>query len=100
MLFVSYLELYLNELQRLLREWRTAIYVSKSIAIMFARAERRFIQPRPVTLFGEPIKWVDTTRYLGDDPRYTTHLVASHRPGQEEDRSKDVYAGSPPEQEE
>ena len=25
----------------------------------------------------------------GGDPRYTTHLVASHRPGQEEDRSKD-----------
>ena len=23
------------------------------------------MQPRPVTLFGEPIKWVDTTRYLG-----------------------------------
>jgi hypothetical protein len=24
-----------------------------------------FIQPQPVTLFGEPIQWVDTTRYLG-----------------------------------
>jgi len=32
---------------------------------MFARAGRRFIQPRPVTLFGEPIEWVETTRYLG-----------------------------------
>jgi hypothetical protein len=31
---------------------------------MFLRA-RRFIQPRPVTLFGEPIQWVETTRYLG-----------------------------------
>jgi hypothetical protein len=39
--------------------------VSKSSAINFARAGRRFIQPRPVTLFGEPIQWVDTTRYLG-----------------------------------
>jgi len=29
-----------------------------------ARAGRRFIQPRPVTLFGEQIQWVDTTRYL------------------------------------
>jgi hypothetical protein len=32
--------------------------------IIFARAGRRFIQPRPVTLSGEPIQWVDTTRYL------------------------------------
>ena len=42
-----------------------AINVSKSTAIIFARARRHFIQPRPVTLFGEPIEWVDTTRYLG-----------------------------------
>jgi len=39
--------------------------MSKSTAIIFARAGRRFIQPRPVTLFREPIEWVDTTRYLG-----------------------------------
>ena len=38
--------------------------VSKSSAIIFARAGRRFIQPRLVTLFGEPINWVDTVRYL------------------------------------
>jgi hypothetical protein len=64
-LFVSYLESYLSDLQRWLSEWRIAINVSKSTAIIFARAGRRFIQPRPVTLFGEPIQWVDTTRYLG-----------------------------------
>ena len=39
--------------------------MSKNTAIIFARAGRRFIQTRPVTLFGEPIEWVDTTRYLG-----------------------------------
>jgi len=39
--------------------------MSKSTAIIFARAGQRFFQPRPVTLFGEPIQWVDTTRYLG-----------------------------------
>jgi hypothetical protein len=27
------------------------------------RAGRRFTQPRPVTLVGEPIQWVETTRY-------------------------------------
>jgi len=64
-LLVSYLESYLNDLKRWLSEWRIAINVSKRTAIIFARAGRRFIQPRPVTLFGEPIVWVDTTRYLG-----------------------------------
>ena len=46
-------------------EWRIAINVSKSSAIIFARAGRRFIQPRSVTLFWEPIIWVDIIRYLG-----------------------------------
>jgi len=64
-LLFSYLESYLNEIQRWLSEWRIAINVSKTTAIVFARAGRRFIQPRPVTLFGEPIEWVDTIRYLG-----------------------------------
>jgi hypothetical protein len=61
----SYLEAYVNNLQRWLTEWRIAINVSKSTAIIFACAGRRFIQPRPVTLFGEPMEWVDTTRYRG-----------------------------------
>jgi hypothetical protein len=64
-LLVSYLEAYLSDLQRWLTEWRIAINVSKSTMIIFARAGRRFIQPRPVTLFGDPIEWVDTTRHLG-----------------------------------
>jgi hypothetical protein len=64
-LLVSYLESYLNDLHRWLGEWRIAINVSKYTTIIFARAGQRFIQPRPVTLFGEPIQWVETTRYLG-----------------------------------
>jgi hypothetical protein len=67
-LLVSYLQSYLNELQRWLSEWRIAINVSKSTAIIFARAGRRFTQPTPVRLFGEPIEWVDRTRYLGVTP--------------------------------
>jgi len=64
-LLVSYLESYLSDLQQWLSEWILAINVSKSTAIIFARAGWRFIQPRPVTFFGEPIEWVDRTRYLG-----------------------------------
>jgi len=64
-LLVSYLESYLNYLQRWLSDWRITINVTKSNAIIFARVGRRSIQPRPLTLFVEPIEWVDTTRYLG-----------------------------------
>ena len=64
-LLVSYLESYLNDLQRWLSEWRIAINVSKNTVMIFARTGRHFIQPRPLTLFGEPIQWVNTTRYLG-----------------------------------
>jgi hypothetical protein len=60
-----YLDTYLSNLQRCLTEWWITIKASKSSAIIFLRAGRRFIQHRPVTLFGEPIKWFDTTRYLG-----------------------------------
>jgi len=72
-LLVSYLKSYLNELQRWLSEWRIAINVSKSTAVIFAPAGRRFIQHRPLYLFGEPIEWVDPTRYLGVsfDTRFT-----------------------------
>jgi hypothetical protein len=51
-LLVSYLESYLNDLQWWLSEWRIAINVSKSTAII-SRAGQRFIQRRPVTLFGD-----------------------------------------------
>jgi hypothetical protein len=64
-LLVSYRESYLNDLQRWLSEWRITINVSKSTVIIFARARQRFIQPRPVTLLGEAIQWVERTRYLG-----------------------------------
>ena len=64
-LLVSYMQTYLIHLERWLTEWRIAINVSKSSAIVFARAGRRFIKHRSVTLIGEPINWVDTIRYLG-----------------------------------
>ena len=90
-LLVSYLESLLNDLQQWLSEWRIAINILKITALIFARAGRCFIQPRQITLFGEPNQLVDTALYL------RAHLVASHRPSQEEDCSKDGYAGSPPE---
>ena len=65
MLLFSCLESYLKGLQRWLSEWRIASNVCKSTAIIFVRVGRPFIQLRPVTLFGQPIQWVDATLYLG-----------------------------------
>jgi hypothetical protein len=73
---VSYLESYLADLELWLRKWRLAINVSKSMAMLFTRG--RIQSPRPVALFGGPIVWVDTARYLGVilDKRLTwsTHI--------------------------
>jgi len=63
-LLVSNLKSYLNDLQRWLNEWKIAINVSKSTAIIFARAGWFFIQPRSVKHSEESIERVDTTRYL------------------------------------
>jgi len=61
----QYLDAYLSNLERWLSEWRIAINVSKSSAMLFAKTGRRIPKPRAVQLFGEPIEWVDDTRYLG-----------------------------------
>jgi hypothetical protein len=58
-LLVKYLEAYLSDLERWLSEWRIAINVSKSSAILFAKAGRRIPKPRAVQFFGEPNEWVD-----------------------------------------
>jgi hypothetical protein len=65
LLLVSYLETYLNRLELWLRDWRIAINVSMSTAVLFAKTTRCIQRPRPVQLFGEPIQWVDTERYRG-----------------------------------
>jgi hypothetical protein len=64
-LLVKYLETYLSALERWLSKWRIAINVSKSSAMLFVKTGRRVPQPRPLRLFGEPIEWVNTARYLG-----------------------------------
>jgi hypothetical protein len=96
-LLVSYPESYLNDLQRWLSEWRIVINVSKSTAIIFARAGRRFIHPRTCYTVRGNNRMGRHNSLSGGDPRYTTHLVASHRSGQEEGCPAIGYAGSSPE---
>jgi hypothetical protein len=98
MLFERYLESNLSDLKRWLSEWRIAINVSNNSAMIFVLAKWRFIQPRSITNFVQPLQWVDTTRHLEGDPRQTTYLVAYYRSGKEEYCSKNGFAGSSPEQ--
>jgi hypothetical protein len=63
-LLIRYLETYLNDQERWLREWRIAINISKSNAVLFAKAGWRIPRPQPVQFLGHPIEWVDRARYL------------------------------------
>jgi hypothetical protein len=65
LLLVTYLETYLNRLEIWLRDWRIAINVSKSTEVLFTKTTRRVQRPRPPQLFGKPIEWGETARYLG-----------------------------------
>ena len=67
-LLVKYLEAYLSDLERWLNEWRIAINVSKSSALLFAKTGRRIPKLRALQLFGETIEWVDDT-LSWNDPR-------------------------------
>jgi hypothetical protein len=64
-LIVNYLDTYLSYMRRWLREWRIAMSVSNITVILFAKTGSRILNPPPFQLFGQPIHWVDTTRYLG-----------------------------------
>jgi hypothetical protein len=67
-LLVKYPVAYLSDLERWLSKWRIAINVSKSSAMLIAKTGRHIPKPRAIQLFGEPIEWVDDTRYLGVTP--------------------------------
>jgi hypothetical protein len=47
-LLVGYLEIYLGRLERWLRDWRIAINVSKSTAVLSVKTVRRIQKPRSV----------------------------------------------------
>jgi hypothetical protein len=64
-LLIMYFETYVSDLERWLREWRIAINVSKSNAMLFAKTVWPVPRPRPVQFLGQPIEWADKARYLG-----------------------------------
>jgi hypothetical protein len=87
-LLVGYLEAYLGRLERWLRDWRIAINVSKSTAVLFVRAARRIQKPRAVQFLGEPRQWVETARYLVVTLDTQAYLVGACQPGRKEGSSK------------
>ncbi|GFU16062.1 RNA-directed DNA polymerase from mobile element jockey [Trichonephila clavipes] len=58
------LQRYLHTLESWLTDWRIAINVDKTQAIVF-RKHRRNIIPKTLSLFDEDIEWVNVVRYLG-----------------------------------
>ena len=78
-LLIEYPETYLSDIEWWLREWRIAINVSKSSAMLFAKASRRI--PTSSALRGpnprgryHPLPW--------DELWYTANLVESYRSGE------------------
>jgi hypothetical protein len=64
-LLVCYLEANLCRLGLWLRDWRIAINVSKSSAVLSGKDARRIQKSRTVQFLGMPIQWVGTAGYLG-----------------------------------
>ena len=62
-LLVKYLETHLSKLEIWLREWRIAINVGKSAAVLLTT--RRIPPPRSLRILGEEIRWEEKVKYLG-----------------------------------
>ena len=58
-------ETYLIALEHWLREWRIAINVEKSMAVLFSTPRRRIPNPRGLRFLGGEIQWVEKARCLG-----------------------------------
>ena len=59
-LLVKYLETYLIALERWLREWRIAINVDKSMAVLFSPSQTHIPNPRGLRYLGGKIQCVET----------------------------------------
>jgi hypothetical protein len=81
-LLVSYLESYFNDLQRWFSKWRIAISFQEHRDHLRACWTALHSNPTSNTLRGSN-RMGRQNSLPGSNPRYTTHLVASHRSGKE-----------------
>ncbi|GFV65726.1 RNA-directed DNA polymerase from mobile element jockey [Trichonephila clavipes] len=56
--YISLLELWLND-------WKIKVNASKSACLMFTRRSQLPVGLTPVTIFGQPVPWVNVAKYLG-----------------------------------
>ena len=59
---LKYIETYLTKLETWLRDWRIAINVDKSAAVLFTTT--RIPTPRPLRFLGNEIQWVEKVKYV------------------------------------
>ena len=77
-LLIKYLETYLIALERWLREWRAAINVDKSTAVLNSPSWRCIPNPCGLRFLGGEIQWVETAQYLGVNRGYRAYLEIQH----------------------
>ncbi|GFV63483.1 RNA-directed DNA polymerase from mobile element jockey [Trichonephila clavipes] len=61
---ISNLQHYISLLELWLNDWKVKVNASKSACLMFTRSQLPF-GLTPVTIFGQPVPWVNVAKYLG-----------------------------------
>jgi hypothetical protein len=89
---------YIGRMELWLRDWRIAMDISKSTAVIFVKAARCIQKPRPVQFTGLPKRWVERARHLGVTLDTHLKLVSTYQPGGKEGSSKIGRAWLPPQQ--
>ncbi|GFU22890.1 probable RNA-directed DNA polymerase from transposon X-element [Trichonephila clavipes] len=62
---ISNLQHYISSLELWLNDCKIKVNASKSACLMFTRRSRLPVGLTPVTIFGQPVPWVNVVRYLG-----------------------------------
>ncbi|GFY00014.1 probable RNA-directed DNA polymerase from transposon X-element [Trichonephila clavipes] len=62
---ISNLQHYISLLELWLNDWKIKVNASKSACLMFTRRLQLPVGLTPVTIFGEPVPWVNVAKYLG-----------------------------------
>ncbi|GFT24028.1 RNA-directed DNA polymerase from mobile element jockey [Trichonephila clavipes] len=62
---ISNLQHYISSLELWLNDWKIKVNASKSACLMFTRRSQLPVGLTPVTIFGQPVPWVNVARYLG-----------------------------------
>ncbi|GFT47284.1 hypothetical protein TNCV_3748901 [Trichonephila clavipes] len=62
---ISNLQHYVSLLELWLTDWKIKVNASKSACLMFTRRTQLPVGLTPVTIFGQPVPWVNVVKYLG-----------------------------------